>query len=42
MKKAEFLVEGEDGIPLDLEDLKRTIETWEDFNYRIGEVKVLF
>ena len=41
LDKAQFLVEGNEGTQLNMEDLKQTIEEWEDFNYRVGDVEVL-
>lgn len=39
--EATFLVAGQDGVDLDVEDLKQTIETWGGYDYRVGETEVV-
>ena len=41
LDEAAFLVEGHDGVELDVEDLKQTIETWGGYDYRVGEAEVI-
>ena len=41
LSKAEFAVESEEGVDVDPEDLRVTIETWGGYEYKAGEMKVL-
>ena len=41
LDEAAFMVEGQDGVELDVDDLKQTIETWEGYDYRVGEAQVI-
>ena len=41
LDEATFLVEGQNGIELDVEDLKETIETWGGYDYKVGEAQVI-
>ncbi len=41
LSKAEFAVESEEGVDVDPEDLRLTIETWGGYDYKVGEIEVL-
>ena len=41
LDEATFLVEGQNGIELDVEDLKEIIEAWGGYDYKVGEAQVI-